>query len=131
MHARTHTQTHMRTPHPSSLNHIGWILQFSRTFGGFATSRISEGMHEVEFYQDREGVTRAVFRRHVLSSTYIPEGPGYPVFSSPPTGAPQLAPLKADSAWKATKAHGTPRHTLSICTHLLPEYTSLTLCLVL
>ena len=91
-------------PHPMPpLHYTGWLLPHTRDFGGFATTRLSEGMHEVEFYKDKEGVVRALFRRHCLSSTYIPEGPGYPVFTSIPDGAPGLENLKADSAWNRTK----------------------------
>ena len=80
-----------------------WLLPFMRSFGGFATCKLHEGMHEVEFYKDSDGVVRALFRRHCLSSTYIPEGKGYPVFESDPVGTPSLAPLKKDSEWKSVK----------------------------
>ena len=36
------------------------------------------------------------------SSTWLPEGPGYSVFSSLPTGFPGIAPFKADSEWHRT-----------------------------
>ena len=89
----------------------GWLLPFVRKFGGFATGKLSEGMHEVEFYKDSDGVVRAIFRRHCLSSTYFPEGKGYPVFEQEPTGMPQLAKLKAESEWRCTKVS----HRLSLC----------------
>ena len=80
-----------------------WLLPQTRSFGGFATCKLHEGMHEVEFYKDSDGVVRALFRRHCLSSTYFPEGKGYPVFEHALEGAPALAKLKTDSEWKSTK----------------------------
>ena len=129
--ARTHTHTHglslstpkpLPHPHAPPNNHppqspsmtcfmpTAWLAPFTRDFGGFATTKLSEGMHEIEFYKDSEGVVRALFRRHCLSSTWFPEGAGYPVFTKTPKGAPTLCDLKSDDSWSRTKAP-PPTHT--------------------
>lgn len=80
-------------------------------FGGYATNKFSEGMHEVKMYKDAGGIVRAMFRRHCMSSTWVPEGAGYPVFDRLPTGQSALKELKSDAAWHKTKVmHDITRH---------------------
>lgn len=79
-------------------------------FGGFATSQFGSGMHEFRARMDSDGVVRVWFRRSSQASSWEPEGPGYPVFTSVPLGEPALAPAaKSDSKWRRIEVEGTLR----------------------
>eukprot|EP00965_Chrysotila_dentata_P106221 3507823-Pleurochrysis_carterae.AAC.1 len=69
---------------------------------GFATNQFGSGMHDFIARKDEAGDVRLWLRRSSRSSTFFPEGPGYKVFSTPPTGIPPLAPAKPDCRWGRT-----------------------------
>ena len=97
-------------------------------FGGFATSQFGSGMHEVLLppprrplaywprplqptrppprppmqvllRKDRDGNVRCWMRKSSQASTWLPDGDGYLVFKSIPTGIPKLERAKADHKW--------------------------------
>eukprot|EP00965_Chrysotila_dentata_P020622 682899-Pleurochrysis_carterae.AAC.1 len=67
-------------------------------------------MHEFLVRKDRHGVVRIFFRKSSQSSTWLPEGEGYPVFRTTPTGTPPFAELKPDIAWERSIVMATVRH---------------------
>ena len=66
-------------------------------FEGFATGSYGSGMHEFLLRKNRDGVVCLWVRSSSKASGWFPEGEGYPVFNTIPTGRPQLAAGKADS----------------------------------
>lgn len=76
---------------------------------GFCTSRYGTGMHEVMIRKDRFGVVRVWFRASSQASNWIPEGEGYQVFKSIPTGVPPIASGRSDEKWKRWKVQDTIR----------------------
>eukprot|EP00965_Chrysotila_dentata_P113293 3743900-Pleurochrysis_carterae.AAC.1 len=89
-----------------------WLEPHVNQFGGFATGQFGDGMHEFLVRKDRDGVARILFRKSSQSSSWLPEGEGYPVFKSFPTGTPPLAKLKPDSAWERHQVMATVRRWL-------------------
>lgn len=55
--------------------------------GGFCTSQYGAGMHEFYLRKDSDGVVRFWARQSSRASSWLPEGPGYQVFETLPTGA--------------------------------------------
>lgn len=79
-------------------------------FGGFATGQYGSGMHEFRARKDGAGVIRMWVRKSSQASSWLPEGPGYPVFAQVPTGEPPLAKAaKTESEWKRDEVEGTLR----------------------
>ena len=68
-------------------------------FGGFATGQHGSGMHEFVLRKDRHGDVRLHLRQSSQASSWLPEGEGYRVFKSIPTGHPCIAKAKEDSKW--------------------------------
>ena len=80
----------------------GQLLPHAYPLGGFATSQHGDGMHEFRLKKDGAGVVRLHMRKSSQSSGWLPEGPGYEVFKTPPPSASEIlaAAFKLDSAWK-------------------------------
>eukprot|EP00965_Chrysotila_dentata_P088715 2928779-Pleurochrysis_carterae.AAC.1 len=57
-------------------------------FGGFATGKFGDGLHEFLLRKDAEGHVRTFFCKSSQASTWLPEGPGYKVWKAIPTGIP-------------------------------------------
>ena len=55
------------------------------------------------------GVVRLWVRKSSKASGWLPEGEGYPVFKTIPTGQPPLAPGKPDSSWQKSVVMNTVR----------------------
>eukprot|EP00962_Isochrysis_galbana_P018905 scaffold5482_cov105-Isochrysis_galbana.AAC.1 len=59
------------------LHHVwdfsSWLADYLNAISGYATSRQSDGMHEMDFSLDREGEVRVRFRQSSQSSTWLPE----------------------------------------------------------
>ena len=68
-------------------------------FTGFATGQFGSGMHEFVFRKDHDGNVRFHARQSSAASSWLPEGEGYLVFKSIPTGQPGIAKAKEDSKW--------------------------------
>ena len=68
-------------------------------FTGFATGQFGSGMHEFVFRKDHEGNVRFYARQSSAASSWLPEGEGYLVFKSIPTGQPGIAKAKEDTKW--------------------------------
>lgn len=69
-------------------------------FGGFATGQFGSGMHEFVLRKDRNGDVRLYLRQSSNASTWLPDGEGYLVFRSIPTGHPSLANAHPDAKWQ-------------------------------
>ena len=78
-------------------------------FSGFCTGKFGSGMHEFVLRKDSHGTVRLCFRKSSQASTWLPEGEGYPVFKSTPTGEPALRVAKRDSQWKRAEVQETVR----------------------
>lgn len=76
---------------------------------GFCTSQYGSGMHEVMIRKDREGRVRVWFRASSQASNWLPEGDGYEIFKSIPSGAPPIAKGKSDHEWRRFKVQDTVR----------------------
>ena len=78
-------------------------------FGGFATGQFGSGMHELVLRKDKFGEVRCHMRKSSASSSWLPEGEGYPVFKTIPTGHPILAEGKACHKWGREIVESTVR----------------------
>ena len=83
--------------------HWDWKKFFAphvhQRFGGFYTNQFGSGMHEFLLRKGRDGAVRLHVRKSSAASGWIPEGEGYPVFKSPPTGSPELAIPHPEHQW--------------------------------
>lgn len=71
--------------------------------------RYGSGMHEVMFRKDDKGEVRMWLRKSSQASNWLPEGDGYLVFKSLPTGPPAVAHAKKDREWKRSSVEATVR----------------------
>ena len=85
------------------------VLPHMHPLGGYATSQHGDGMHEFRLKKDEAGVVRLHMRKSSKSSVWIPEGPGYAVFNSPPPRELKPAPFKDDSKWSRARVEATIR----------------------
>lgn len=77
---------------------------------GFCTSQHGEGMHEFLLRKDRDGVVRMVCRKSSKASSFFPEGDGYQVFDTIPSGEPPLAQyVKSEVEWQRHAFEGSLR----------------------
>eukprot|EP00965_Chrysotila_dentata_P219560 6191214-Pleurochrysis_carterae.AAC.1 len=77
--------------------------------GGFATSQFGSGMHDFYVRKDAAGDVRLWLRQSSQTTTYFPEGPGYNIFKSSPSGSPPLAKAKPDQRWSRASVESTIR----------------------
>eukprot|EP00965_Chrysotila_dentata_P109675 3624590-Pleurochrysis_carterae.AAC.1 len=66
-------------------------------------------MHEFYVRKDAEGVVRLWLRKSSQATHFFPEGPGYRIFNSAPTGTPPLASAKSDQRWGRLEVESTIR----------------------
>ena len=78
-------------------------------FGGFATGQFGSGMHEFVLRKDRHGEVRLWARKSSQASSWIPEGEGYKIFKSRPSGIPTIYAGKEDVKWGREKVESTVR----------------------
>lgn len=76
---------------------------------GFATGQFGSGMHEFLLRKDKNGVVRLYMRKSSAASTWLPEGEGYPIFSSTPEGHPGLATPHPEHKWGRAEVEQTVR----------------------
>ena len=81
--------------------------QVHERFSGFATGQHGSGMHEFMCRKDRDGNVRLWLRQSSQASSWLPDGDGYLVFKSVPTGAPPAAMAKADAKWGRAQIEST------------------------
>ena len=103
---------------PYSPNHVDelfclwdWKAYFEphvhERFSGFATSQYGSGMHEFLLRKGRDGCARLYVRKSSQASTWLPEGEGFPIFKTIPTGAPELATPHSEQSWKRDEVQQT------------------------
>ena len=76
-------------------------------FKGFATGQFGSGMHEFVLRKDKRGVVRLWFRKSSQASSWFPDGDGYEVFKSTPTGIPTFKAGLPDNKWKRAEVQST------------------------
>ena len=64
-------------------------------------------MHEFLLRKGRDGMVRLYVRKSSQASSWLPEGDGYPIFKSLPTGQPELATPHAEHSWKRADVEET------------------------
>ena len=78
-------------------------------FSGFCTGQFGSGMHEFVLRKNAAGEVRLWLRKSSAASSWLPEGDGYLVFKSLPSGQPALAKAKADHVWGRSTVESTVR----------------------
>lgn len=84
-------------------NRLTWAISQLRA------GRFGSGMHEVMFRKDNKGEVRMWLRKSSQASNWLPEGDGYLVFKSLPSGPPPVADAKKDREWKRWSVEATVR----------------------
>ena len=89
-----------------------WTAAFAphmTRIGGFCTSQFGSGMHECYIRKDSQGNVRMWMRKSSRASGWLPEGPGFLVFESPPVMPPPIARTKSVEAWGKAAVEATIR----------------------
>eukprot|EP00965_Chrysotila_dentata_P144471 4771888-Pleurochrysis_carterae.AAC.1 len=73
-----------RAPLPSDFK--GWLEPHMYEFGGCATGKFGDGMHEFLVMKNSEGHAFIFLRQSSQCSTWLPEDEGYIVFKTIPEG---------------------------------------------
>lgn len=81
-----------------------------KRLSGFATGQFGPGMHEFYLRKNVKGEVRLWLRASSQASDWLPEGDGYLIFSSIPTGEPPLAaPVQLEHQWGRIEFEATLR----------------------
>eukprot|EP00965_Chrysotila_dentata_P177202 5852499-Pleurochrysis_carterae.AAC.2 len=86
-----------------------WLEPHVHELRGYATSQFGDGMHEFLIRKDSKGVVRVMLRKTSQASTWLPEGEGYELFKSAPSGSPPFAARKLDRDWERLVVMSTVR----------------------
>lgn len=76
---------------------------------GFCTSQYGTGMHEFVLRKDGEGIVRLWCRKSSQASSVLPEGPGYQVFETVPSGTPDNMSLLSAFFVVVCSVHSHPQ----------------------